>query len=136
MLRAIAWHAWGRGARRTAGDGNLQRNLKGTSYTFTGHYERSTCDSRNRTFSHRNVLACNEIAYTQRETDLYNLAAFVCPLKLPSQLSGVLGTFAKSRIITMHAQWKRITLRKIVYCAWNQFRKYPLLALHLYQYMI
>lgn len=36
MLRAIAWHAWGRGARRTAGDGNLRRNLKETSYTFTG----------------------------------------------------------------------------------------------------
>jgi len=96
----------------------LRRNLKETSYTFTDITNAPLAIRVNRTFTYRDPRTY-ETAYTQRETDLYNLVAFVCPFKLPSQLSGVLDMFAKSSIITMHVQWKRITLCKIVYRIWQ-----------------
>ena len=103
VLRAIAWHAWGRGTQRTAGDSNLRHNLKETSYTFTG----ITIAPLTIRVTARLCIATlasyiQECVYTQHGTDLYNFVAFVCPFKLPSQLSGVLGIFVKSPIITMH----------------------------------
>lgn len=58
LLRAFAARVRSRRtARNSGGDGNLRRNLKETSY-FHGHYECSTCDSRNCTFSNYDARAC------------------------------------------------------------------------------
>lgn len=66
-----------RGVRRTAGDGNLRRNLKERLHILSRGITSAPLAIRATARSRVATLA-------QREAALYNLVAFVCPFKLPA----------------------------------------------------